>query len=92
MQRPGKSRTPLDEILDPLILILAQLHFAVTMYGRAMVAARPQDDPYLRPWKVVKDATWLLLVVLMYLQYYFLDVLLQIAMLPKLEVRVLPGV
>ena len=88
MQRPRRPRSLLDEIVDPLILIGAQLHFALSMYVRAMAVARPQDDPYLRPWKIAKDATWLLLLVVMYLQYYFIDVFSQIAVLPTLDARV----
>jgi len=91
MPRFRKSPTLLDEILDPIVLVLAQLHFAARMYGRAMATARPQDEPYLRPWKLAKDTTWLLSLVLMYLQYYFMDVLLQIETLPKLDVNILAG-
>jgi len=87
MRRPRKPVSLLDEILDPLILLGAQLHFALYMYVRAMATARPQDDPYLRPWKIAKDATWLLLLTVAYLQYYFFDVFSQIEALPMLDVR-----
>ena len=66
----------------------ARMQFALGMYVQVMGTARPQDDPYLRSWKVAKDATWLLFVVVLYLQYYFMDVNLQIATLPRLEIRV----
>ena len=68
--------------------MMAHLRFALTLYARAMRTARPQDDPYLRPWKPAKDGTWLLLLVLAFLQYYFMDVYAQIAALPTLYIRV----
>ena len=71
-----------------LSLMLAHMQFALGMYVRVIRTARPQDDPYLRPWKVAKDTTWLLLLVLAFLQYYFMDVHAQIAVLPALDVRV----
>ena len=88
MRRHQPSQKRLDEILWRLSLLVAHLQFALGMYGRAMRTARPQDDPYLQPWKVAKDATWLLLLVLAFLQYYFMDVHAQIATLPTLNVRV----
>ena len=88
MRRPRKSQRLLDEILWSFALMMAHLQFALGMYVQAMRTARPQDDPYLRPWKVAKDATWLFLLVLAFLQYYFMDVHAQIAALPTLIVRV----
>lgn len=88
MRRPRTSRRLLDEILWSFSLMVAHMQFALGMYVQAMRAARPQDDPYLRPWKVARDATWLMLLVLVCLQYYFMDVHAQIAALPTLEVRV----
>ncbi len=87
MPRPGKPRRLLDEILWPVSLLVAHLQFALRTYVRAMATSRPQDDPYLRPWKAAKDGTWLLLLVLAFLQYYFMDVYAQIAALPTLDVR-----
>ena len=88
MRGPRTSQSLLDEILWLLSLMAAHLEFALGMYVRTMRAARPQDDPYLRPWKVARDATWFLLLVVVYLQYYFIDVHAQIAALPTLDVRV----
>lgn len=88
MLRPQPSHKWRDEIFWQLSLTVAHLQFALGMYGRAMRTARPQDDPYLRPWKVAKDGTWFLLLVLAFLQYYFMDVHAQIAALPALNVRV----
>ena len=88
MRRPQTSRKWLDEILWRPSLMVARLQFALGMYVRAMRTGRPQDDPYLRPWKVAKDSTWLLLLVLAFLQYYFMDVHAQIAALPTLNVWV----
>ena len=88
MRRRQPSRKQLDELFWQLSLMLAHLQFALGMYGRAMRTARPQDDPYLRPWKVAKDATWLMILVLAFLQFYFMDVNAQIAALPTLSVRV----
>lgn len=87
MPRPRKPRSLLDDILWPVFLMVAYLEFALRTYVRAMATARPQDDPYLRPWKVAKDGTWFLLLVLAFLQYYFMDVYAQIAALPTLDVR-----
>ena len=67
--------------------MVARLQYALVMYVRVMGTPRPQDDPYLRPWKVAKDATWLVLLVVMFLQYYFMDVFLQIAALPTLNIQ-----
>ncbi len=75
-----------DEIIWPWSLMRAHLQLALSLYFQAMKSARPQDDPYLRPWKVAKDATWLLLLVLAFLQFYFMDVHAQIAALPALSV------
>lgn len=86
-----RRRTPqrlLDEILWTFSLMMAHLQLALGMYVRVMRAARPQDDPYLRPWKVARDATWLSVLVLVYLQFYFMDVHAQIASLPRLDVRI----
>ena len=88
VRRPGASQRLLDEILWSFSLMVARLQFALGMYVQAMRTVRPQDDPYLRPWKVARDATWLLLLVLVCLQYYFMDVHAQIAALPTLNVRV----
>jgi len=88
MRRSQPSKKSLDDFLWQLSLMVAHMQFALGMYGRAMRTARPQDDPYLRPYKVAKDATWLLLLVLAFLQYYFMDVHAQIAALPTLDVRV----
>ena len=88
MPRRQPSRKRLDEFLWRLALMVAHLQFGLSLYGRAMRAARPQDDPYLRPWKPAKDGTWLMLLVLAFLQYYFMDVHAQIAALPMLNVRV----
>lgn len=87
MQRPREPQTQLEKILWSFALVVARLEFALAMYGQAMRTGRPQDDPYLRPWKVAKDGTWLLLLVLAFLQYYFMDVYAQIAALPTLDVR-----
>ena len=88
MRRSQPSKKSLDDFLWQLSLMVAHMQFALGMYGRAMRTARPQDDPYLRPWKVARDATWFLLLVAAYLQYYFMDVQAQIAALPTLDVRV----
>ncbi|OFW15352.1 MAG: hypothetical protein A3H27_17460 [Acidobacteria bacterium RIFCSPLOWO2_02_FULL_59_13] len=88
IRRPRKPQSLLDEILSPLVVIVVYLEFWLGMYVQAMRTARPQDDPYLRPWKVARDATWFLLLVAAYLQYYFMDVQAQIAALPTLDVRV----
>jgi hypothetical protein len=69
-------------------LILAHLQLALGTYVLVMRTARPQDDPYLRPWKAARDGTRLLLLVLAYLQFYFMDVQAQIAALPTLNVWV----
>jgi hypothetical protein len=76
-----------DTILWRFALMVAHLQFSLSLYFQAMRAARPQDDPYLRPWKVARDGTWFLLLVLGFLQYYFMDVHAQIAALPTLNVR-----
>ena len=88
MPRPQPSQKRLNEFLWRLALMVAHLQFALSMYGRAMRTAHPQDDPYLRPWKAAKDGTWLLVLVLAFLQYYFMDVHAQIAALPMLNLRV----
>ena len=88
MRQVRASPRLLDEILWPLSLMVAHLQFALGMYVQVMSTARPLDDPYLRPWKVARDATWLLILVAGYLQYYFVDVHAQIAALPSLDVRV----
>jgi hypothetical protein len=88
MQQLQSSLKPPDQMLWRFILKLAHVQFALSMYFRVMCTARPQDDPYLRPWKVAKDATYLFFLVGMYLEYYFMDVYLQIAALPALYVRV----
>ena len=77
----------LDEVFWPFALAFAHLQFSLGMYFRVMRAAHPDDDPYLRPWKFLREATWLLLLVLVFLQYYFMDVQAAIAALPVLEVR-----
>jgi hypothetical protein len=87
MRGPQKPQSLLDEILGPLLLVVADLEFWLGMYVDVMRTARPQDDPYLRPWKIARDGTWLLLLVAAYLQYYFLDVQVQIAALPMLYVQ-----
>lgn len=87
MSRQRKSQRLLDKIFWTLSLMVARFEFALVTYVRVMITARPQDDPYLRPWKVAKDTTWLLLLVVTYLQYYFIDVQLQIATLPTLNLR-----
>jgi hypothetical protein len=88
MTPPKPSRSLLDEIRWKCVLMLAHLQLALGSYVLVMRSARPQDDPYLRPWKAARDGTWLLLLVLAYLQYYFMDVHAQIAALPALNVRV----
>lgn len=88
MRRPQTSQSLLDKILWRFALMVAHLQFGLGMYFQAMRTARPQDDPYLRPWKVGRDATWLSLLVVVYLQYYYMDVHAQIAALPALNVRV----
>ena len=87
MRRPRTSVPLQDEYIPPFSLMLAHLQFALGMYARAMRTDRPQEDPYLRPWKVAKDGTWLLLIVLAFLQFYFMDVHAQIAALPALVVQ-----
>jgi len=87
-QAPPPSAGMLDEFLWPFALMVAHLQFSLGMYFRVMRAAHPEDDPYLRPWKFAREATWLLLLVLGFLQYYFMDVQAQIAALPVLDVRV----
>ena len=88
MPQPGRWSKQFRQILWPFALRRAHLQFAVSTYFRVMATARPQDDPYLRRYKVAKDATWLLLLALAYLQYYFMDVYAQIASLPSLTIRV----
>ncbi|OFW27539.1 MAG: hypothetical protein A3H27_18290 [Acidobacteria bacterium RIFCSPLOWO2_02_FULL_59_13] len=70
------------------MLGIAYLEYYLSMYVRAFRTNHPEDDPYLRPWKVAKDATWLSLLVGAYLQYYFVQVSTQIASLPTLSVMV----
>jgi hypothetical protein len=87
MREPRSSESLPDTILWRFALMVAHLQFSLSLYFQAMRAARPQDDPYLRPWKVARDGTWFLLLVLGFLQYYFMDVHAQIAALPTLNVR-----
>ena len=88
LRRQVTSPNLLQELLWPFALGFAHLQFSLGMYARAMKGTHPETDPYLRPWKVARDATWLLLLVVGFLQYYFIDVQAQIAALPALQVRV----
>jgi hypothetical protein len=88
MRRREQLQKLQDDILWKLSLMRAHLEFGLAMYFQAMATDQPQDDPYLRPWKVARDGTWLLLLVLGYLQYYFMEVHAEIAALPRLEVLV----
>ena len=68
-------------------LAFAHLQLALGLYFRVMRAKHPEADPYLRPWMFARTATFLLLLVLALLQYYFMDVQAQIIALPALNVQ-----
>ena len=51
---------------------------------------RPESSPATRLWHTAKQGMWLLLLVAAYLQYYFLDILVQIESIPNIRVSVPP--
>ena len=63
---------------------LALLEFHAGCLLKVFSSSHPENDPYLRPWKVAKDAVWLALLAATYLQFYFMDVMVQIASLPRI--------
>lgn len=47
----------------------------------------PYADPMCRLWRSLKQGLWLTLLVIAYLQYYFIDVLIQIETIPEVRVN-----
>lgn len=45
----------------------------------------PYADPVRRLWRSLKQGLWLALLVVAYLQYYFIDVLIQIEKIPEVR-------
>jgi hypothetical protein len=47
----------------------------------------PYADPAARLWRSLKQGLWLMLLVIAYLQYYFIDVLITIEAIPEIRVN-----
>jgi hypothetical protein len=44
-----------------------------------------------RYWRIAKEGTWLLLLLAAFLQYYFLDILIEVNSMPELKVNLKPA-
>jgi len=82
----GGLRFVVDEALEALALPVALFEYYAHCFLDVFAAGHPENDPYLRPWKLVKDSLVLLLLVAAYLQYYLLGVMVEIASLPVIPV------
>ena len=51
-------------------------------------AKSPDDNRATRLWRIAKQGMWLLLLVTAFLQYYFIDILIEIDSLPEIRVSV----
>lgn len=49
---------------------------------------KPEESPAARYWQLAKQATWLLLLLATFLEYYFVDIMLQIDSIPEIRVSV----
>lgn len=53
---------------------------AIKQYIEELTSRKPGDAPNVRRWKLVENATWLVLLAFSFLQYYFLEVLNEISL------------
>lgn len=52
-----------------------------------IAARKPDESPAERFWRTAKEGTWLLLLVAAFLQYYFMDILIQVNSMPEIRVN-----
>ena len=60
----------------------------IRRYLEEISGKRPERSPATQLWHIARQGTWLLLLVAAYLQYYFLDILVEIDSLPSIRVTV----
>ena len=60
----------------------------VRRYLKEISEKRPERSPVTELWHIARQSMWLLLLVSAYLQYYFLDILVEIDSLPSIQVTV----
>ena len=84
----GGLRVVAYEAFEAVALPLAFVEYYLHCFARVFVVSNPENDPYLRPWKLAKDTILLLVLVAVYLQYHFMNVMVEIASLPFVAVHV----
>lgn len=75
-----RSREELLQYLEEISGRSLRTRDAIKRYIEELSSRKPGDAPRVRRWKVVENATWLVLLVSSFLQYYFLGVLNEISL------------
>ena len=60
----------------------------IRRYLEEISEKRPERSPVTELWHIARQGMWLLLLVSAYLQYYFLDILVEIDSLPSIQITV----
>ena len=76
---PGESREELLKFLEEVSGRKLRTREDVRRYLEEIAAKARDENLAVRFWQTVKQATWLFMVIFAFLQYYYMDVLSEIA-------------
>lgn len=82
-EREPESREELIEHLEKLTGRSLKTREDIQAYVREIAARKASDQPSVRRWLTVKKATLIALLAFGVIQYYMLDVLLEIVSIPS---------
>ena len=82
-EREAESREELIQHLEKLTGRSLKTREDIQAYVREVSARKASEEPSVRRWLTVKKATLIALVAFGVIQYYMLDVMLQIVSIPS---------
>jgi hypothetical protein len=82
-EREPESREELIQHLEKLTGRSLKTREDIQAYVREMATRKASDEPSVRRWLTVKKATLIALLAFGVIQYYMLDVLLEIVSIPS---------
>lgn len=80
--REPETREELIEHLEKLTGRSLKTREDIRAYARELAARKASDEPSVRRWLTVKKATLIALLAFGVIQYYMLDVMLEIVSMP----------
>ena len=84
-ERDAESGEALMQFLEHLSGRQLRTREDIRRFLEEMKAKKEGADRSTRVWQTVKQATWLLLLTLAFLQYYFMGVLIDINSIPEIR-------